>query len=74
MRAWMRASSSFSSCFFLRRASRAAFWAVRVEEVEAEEAEGWGLGEVALAFPFALADGGFGEDGGWVLVVGWVSD
>jgi hypothetical protein len=57
MRACIRASSSFSSCFFLRNASRADCAALEaVSDLES--------GGVAFCFPFAFAEGGrMGETG-----------
>lgn len=62
MRACIRASSSLSSCFFFRRASRAACWAALVEEDGfGDDDESWG---VAFCFPFAFEDGGSTEETG----------
>ena len=53
IRAFIRASSSFSSCFFFRRASRAACCAVDTEDLS-----GLGSGGFAFCLPFAFEEGG----------------
>jgi hypothetical protein len=68
IRAFIRASSSFSSSFFFLIASLAAFCTSDVDDVVC------GVGDVAFCLPFALEEGGGvgAEDEAWGISVGGV--